>query len=129
MKAVPSDIIEHLEIDAGQRTIGQLIQDRERALQEIRRLRALTSPSASNRNSGVSQVAAKSVIQTPAMQVDKLIRLAELCKLLDMERSTIYKLKSEGHFPEPIKIGDRAVRWRLSDIQTWQDTRAISRAP
>jgi hypothetical protein len=46
-----TDIMEHLEIDGGQRTIGQLIQDRERALQEIRRLRTLISASAPKRYS------------------------------------------------------------------------------
>jgi prophage regulatory protein len=126
---MPTDVMEHLEIDGGQRTIGQLIQDRERALQEIRRLRALISATASKRCSPPVRPAEDSDRESSGYPTEKLIKLAELCKLLDMARSTIYKLKMEGRFPEPIKVGYRAVRWRLSDIRAWQNTRAAAQGP
>jgi prophage regulatory protein len=129
MKATPPDIMEHLEIDGGQRTIGQLIQDRERALQEIRRLRALVSATAPKRYSAPVRPAEDSDRESTGYPKEKLVKLAELCKLLDMSRSTIYKMKTEGRFPEPIKVGYRAVRWRLSDIRAWQNTRAAAQAP
>jgi prophage regulatory protein len=124
MKTTPTDIMEHLEIDGGQRTIGQLIQDRERALQEIRRLRALVSAMSLKRRSPPVRTMEDSDGESTGYPTEKLIKLAELCKLLDMSRSTIYKMKMEGRFPEPIKVGYRAVRWRLSDIRTWQDSRS-----
>ena len=129
MKTTPIDIMEQLEIDGGQRTIGQLIQDRERALQEIRRLRALISAATSKRCSPHVRPAEDSHRESTGYPTEKLIKLAELCKLLDMARSTIYKLKMEGRFPEPIKVGYRAVRWRLSDIRAWQDSRAACETP
>jgi prophage regulatory protein len=129
MKATPTDIIEYLETDAGQRTIGQLIQDRERALQEIRRLRALISAAPPMRRSPPVKPGEDSDRESTGYPTEKLIKLAELCKLLDMARSTIYKLKMEGRFPEPIKVGYRAVRWRLSDIRAWQNTRAAAQTP
>jgi prophage regulatory protein len=126
MKTKPTDIMEHLEIDGGQRTIGQLIQDRERALQEIRRLRALVFAMSPKRRSPPVRPAEDSLGEATPYVTEKLIKLGELCKLLDMARSTIYHLKKEGRFPEPIKVGDRAVRWRLSDIRAWQDARAMA---
>ena len=33
--------------------------------------------------------------------------------------TTIYRLMRAQEFPEPIRIGGRAVRWRRSDIDEW----------
>ena len=123
------DIVDILHIDAGQRTIGELIRDRERSLLEIMRLRALISATASKRCSPPVRSAEDSDRESTGYPTEKLIKLADLCKLLDMARSTIYKLKMEGRFPEPIKVGYRAVRWRLSDIRAWQNTRTAAQAP
>lgn len=126
MKIPMIDIVDILHIDAGHRTIGELIRDRERSLQEILRLRAIISAPAVPRRSPPAGLADASVTESIRYPTEKLIRLAELCKLLDMARSTIYKLKIEGRFPEPIKVGYRAVRWRLSDIRAWQDAKAAA---
>ena len=51
---------------------------------------------------------------------DRLLRLREVQTLTALGRSTIYRLmRDAGSFPEPLKIGPRAVRWRVSDIQAW----------
>jgi prophage regulatory protein len=126
MKVTMLDIVDVLHIDAGQRTIGELIRDRERSLMEIVRLRTLVTASAAKRNSPSVSPAEDSDRESTRYPTEKLIKLAELCKLLDMSRSTIYKMKMEGRFPEPIKVGYRAVRWRLSDIRAWQDARAVT---
>ncbi len=36
-----------------------------------------------------------------------------------LSRSSIYRLMRAGQFPEPVKVGLRAVRWRESDLATW----------
>ena len=36
----------------------------------------------------------------------------------------IYAMIAEGEFPAPIRIGRRAVAWRLSDIESWVERRA-----
>ena len=46
----------------------------------------------------------------------KLIRLAEVLELTGLSRSTVYKLKSLGLFPQPVKIGPHAVRWYLDEV-------------
>ena len=33
--------------------------------------------------------------------------------------SSIYRLMSEGEFPKPLKIGQRAVRWRSTDLEAY----------
>ena len=43
--------------------------------------------------------------------------------LVGLSRSTIYYLISEGLFPALIKLGKRAVGWKVSDIKTWVNHR------
>jgi prophage regulatory protein len=49
--------------------------------------------------------------------VDVLIPIREVSRQLSLARSTIYRKVAEGTFPPPIKISEKAARWRLSDIQ------------
>ena len=51
--------------------------------------------------------------------VDRLIRLKELIKIIVLGRSTVYKLLIEGKFPKRIKLTQRTVVWRLSEIEAW----------
>jgi prophage regulatory protein len=51
--------------------------------------------------------------------VDRLIRLKELIKIIGLGRSTVYKLLNEGKFPKRIKLTQRTVVWRLSEIEAW----------
>ncbi|MCY4178537.1 MAG: AlpA family phage regulatory protein [Endozoicomonadaceae bacterium] len=36
--------------------------------------------------------------------------------------STLYNWISKGLFPRPVKIGPRAVRWKLSDLEEWEQS-------
>ena len=54
---------------------------------------------------------------------DRLLRRTEVEEIVRLSRSTIYHLMKIGQFPAPIRIGQRAVRWLLSDIETWLATR------
>jgi prophage regulatory protein len=113
------DILDRLQIDPGHRTLGQLLQDREAAVHEIRKLRleiehrgkaqALTAPAPLGAGA------------EPDPPRPMLIRLADLCELLGVSRSTIYKWVSDGTFPAPLHVGERAVRWRMQDVETWRD--------
>ena len=113
-----SDILDRLMIDPGKRTLGELVQDREAALFEIRRLRGdierlrgmrtLCTGKTDNAEAG------------PAMRPGMLIRLTEVVELLGVSRSTIYKWVDEGAFPPPVRVSERAVRWRTEDIEAWR---------
>ena len=43
-----------------------------------------------------------------------------------LARTTIYRLMRLGQFPEPIRVGVRAVRWREDDIAAWLESRPVS---
>ncbi len=51
--------------------------------------------------------------------MDKLLRLAMVEDQVALKRSAIYELMSENKFPKPLKVANRAVRWRQSDIAAW----------
>ena len=34
-------------------------------------------------------------------------------------RSSIYRLMRRGQFPEPIRVGPRAVRWSENELENW----------
>ena len=54
-----------------------------------------------------------------AIQELELIRENELLRLLKISHSTIWRRRRARKFPEPIKLTDRSVAWRLADIRAW----------
>lgn len=38
-----------------------------------------------------------------------------------LSESTINRLRREGSFPEPVKVGDR-VLWKAKDLESWADS-------
>jgi prophage regulatory protein len=51
--------------------------------------------------------------------IDRLIRMRELIKIVSMSRSNIYVLMNKGLFPKSFKIGEQTAVWRLSAIEEW----------
>jgi prophage regulatory protein len=62
-------------------------------------------------------------MHTPATTspTEKLLRVFEVEDLTAMKKSKLYDLVKQGQFPAPVRIGPRAVRWRLSAVQKWID--------
>ena len=54
---------------------------------------------------------------------DRLLRLSEVKSRCGLSRSSLYRMMRNGAFPEPLKVGVRAVRWRESEIEDWLATR------
>ncbi len=54
--------------------------------------------------------------------VDFLIPRKTVEKLSGLSRATIYRLIKSGKFPRPLSIGTGSVRWRQSDIISWQQS-------
>ena len=50
---------------------------------------------------------------------ERLLRRPEVECQTGLTRSTIYRLMRAGEFPEPLKLGPRAVRWRATEIESW----------
>jgi prophage regulatory protein len=53
----------------------------------------------------------------------RFIKLPEVIALTGKARSTIYADIKNHTFPAPVKIGFRAVAWRLTDVIEWQESR------
>lgn len=53
----------------------------------------------------------------------KIRAVAKHCKI---SRSTIYRLRREGRFPEPVSLtGRKAVAWKRSEIDEWIKSRRV----
>lgn len=57
----------------------------------------------------------------------KLYRLRELSARIGLARSAIYQAVKDGRFPQPIRVGARAVAWRHQDVESWLQSRATER--
>lgn len=53
----------------------------------------------------------------------RLLRFAEVQAQCGLGRSTIYRMMRVGTFPEPLRVGERAVRWPEHEINAWLATR------
>ena len=49
----------------------------------------------------------------------QILRLPAVKAQTRLSRNTIYLRVSQGSFPSPISLGDRAVGWIESEVQEW----------
>lgn len=56
----------------------------------------------------------------------RIVRTKEVCKILSIGRTTLHELRKSGDFPACIVLGERAVGWKLSDIECWIASRSTS---
>ncbi|MBU3669931.1 MAG: AlpA family phage regulatory protein [Polynucleobacter sp.] len=55
--------------------------------------------------------------------IETLIRLKSVQDLTGLCKSSLYANLRNGSFPSPVRIGKRAVAWKLSDIDQWIKSR------
>ena len=48
-------------------------------------------------------------------------------KRIGLKKCTIYRLIKRGQFPQPVRIGIRAVAWLDSEIEAWESARRAER--
>ena len=53
----------------------------------------------------------------------RLLNALQVSALIGVSRTTLYRMVLAKQFPRPIRIGQRATRWRLSEILEWMDSR------
>lgn len=53
----------------------------------------------------------------------RILRMAEVQKLVGLHKSTIYRLIDANEFPKPIKLGPNSVGWLREEIDKWIATR------
>src|SRR5688500_17623615 len=116
-----SDILSRLGVDPGRRTLGELLQDREAAAIEIAQLRAQLQ----------TKRIASSAMGEKATRIGThgavFLRLRDVCQIVGLSRSTIYKRLAEGQFPTPVRLGDRTVRWSAESVSIWCRTHVAAR--
>lgn len=116
---MPLDMLDRLILDPGTRTLGELLQEREWAVSEIRHLRADVDR-LSRKHHALRIEGEMDRAVDPALNVQRLLRLAEVSTMIGLSRSSIYNFVAEGTFPAPIKVGERSVRWKLADVLSWR---------
>ena len=50
---------------------------------------------------------------------NRLLRLPEVLERVPFGKTTLYRLQSEGSFPQGIQLGSNMVAWVASDIDKW----------
>jgi len=54
---------------------------------------------------------------------EKFLKLPQVMEITALGKSTIYHLMSGDKFPRPVHLTEKAVAWKLSDIEQWMKTR------
>lgn len=55
-----------------------------------------------------------------------VISVREVAELLGVNARTVWRMSQRGEIPAPIRLGDRVVRWRLSDLREHLDRKAMA---
>jgi prophage regulatory protein len=54
---------------------------------------------------------------------ERIVRKPEAVKITGLSHVTLWRMERDGKFPKRIALGQKAVGWRLSDIEQWMETR------
>jgi prophage regulatory protein len=54
-----------------------------------------------------------------------ILRLPQVKSRVGLSRSSIYLAMSQGNFPQPVKLGARAVGWLESEVDEWIRAKAV----
>jgi len=55
--------------------------------------------------------------------LEQKLTLHDVCQLLRVGKTTVYRWIHTEDFPAGKKIGPRAVRWSENEIRKWEETR------
>ena len=58
--------------------------------------------------------------------MEKLMDRKQVAGAVGLSIPSLYRLMAKGHFPRPLKIGLRSVRWRESDIREFLESRPVA---
>jgi prophage regulatory protein len=50
---------------------------------------------------------------------ENLLRIRQVMARVGLKQTRIYQLCGDGLFPQPVRLGDRAVAWPESEIDDW----------
>src|SRR5271168_831577 len=90
---MPLDMLDRLILDPGTRTLGELLQEREWAVSEIRHLRADVDR-LSRKHHALRIEGEVNRAVDPALNAQRLLRLSEVSTMIGLGRSSIYRYVS-----------------------------------
>ena len=50
---------------------------------------------------------------------DRILRPREVCEVLGLSRTTLWRRTRDGDFPPPIRLGANFIGWRSTDVEGW----------
>lgn len=53
----------------------------------------------------------------------QFVRLKETIQITNFSRSSIYRGIRDGSFPVPVRIGERAIAFKLNELEKWMESR------
>lgn len=56
---------------------------------------------------------------------NKILKLRAVQDWTGLSRASIYAYIKAGTFPKQVKLSERSVGWRETDIQSWIDSRQV----
>jgi excisionase family DNA binding protein len=56
-----------------------------------------------------------------------LLTVRQVAELLGVHTRSVWRLSLTGEIPAPIRLGERVVRWRLSDLRDHLDRKVSNR--
>jgi prophage regulatory protein len=115
------DMLDLLRLDAGARTLGQLLQEREWAFCEITRLR---EEAQRQRHATKSQASREMSDSSSGL---RYLRLREVCKRVGLKTSSVYRLIGLGKFPKQVKLSERTSAWIESEVESFMASRIADR--
>lgn len=51
--------------------------------------------------------------------LEELLKIDEVVKIVKMGKSTIFKQVKDGVFPKPVRVGENLTRWKRSEIERY----------
>lgn len=57
------------------------------------------------------------------MNNDVYLTDRQVAKRYRVSRATIWRWGATGRFPHPIKLGENCTRWKLADLEKWEQSR------
>jgi prophage regulatory protein len=56
----------------------------------------------------------------------RILKLKEVCSIVGLKPSTIYKLMSHGGFPKQVKLTAKSVGWANNEVKQWVSSKISS---
>lgn len=67
-------------------------------------------------------MAATTKPQTAPRQGCEFVTDKQCADRYGVHKATIHRWVKEGNFPKPIKLGPNCTRWKLSDLEAWEQS-------